>query len=72
MRKTCWYTTIHPVRVGALIGSWARADLDRFVRFGFYLGAAFQIRDDVLNLVGEEVPLRQGAASATSTRASAR
>ena len=54
MRKTCWYTTIHPVRVGALIGSWARADLDRFVRFGFYLGAAFQIRDDVLNLVGEE------------------
>ena len=55
MRKTCWYTTIHPLRVGALIGSWARADLDRFVRFGFYLGAAFQIRDDVLNLVGEEV-----------------
>ena len=54
MRKTCWYTTIHPVRVGALIGSWARADLDRFVRFGFYLGAAFQIRDDVLNLVGDE------------------
>jgi geranylgeranyl diphosphate synthase type II len=54
MRKTCWYTTIHPVRVGALIGSWARADLDRFVRFGFYLGAAFQIRDDVLNLVGQE------------------
>ena len=54
MRKTCWYTTIHPVRVGALIGSWARADLDRFVRFGFYLGAAFQIRDDVLNLLGEE------------------
>jgi geranylgeranyl diphosphate synthase type II len=54
MRKTCWYTTIHPVRVGALIGSWDRVDLDRFVRFGFYLGAAFQIRDDVLNLVGEE------------------
>jgi geranylgeranyl diphosphate synthase type II len=54
MRKTCWYTTIHPVRVGALIGSWARADLDRFVRFGFYLGAAFQIRDDVLNLLGDE------------------
>ena len=26
----------------------------RMVRFGFYLGAAFQIRDDVLNLVGDE------------------
>lgn len=54
MRKTCWYTTVHPLRVGALIGSWGRADLDPMVRFGFYLGAAFQIRDDLLNLVGDE------------------
>lgn len=54
MRKTCWYTTVHPLRVGALIGSWGRADLDVLVRFGFYLGAAFQIRDDLLNLVGDE------------------
>ena len=27
-------------------------DLDRFNEFGFFLGAAFQIQDDVLNLVG--------------------
>jgi geranylgeranyl diphosphate synthase, type II len=54
MRKTCWYTTIHPLRVGALIGSWAQADLDPLVRFGFYLGAAFQIQDDLLNLEGDE------------------
>jgi geranylgeranyl diphosphate synthase type II len=54
MHKTCWYTTIHPLRVGALIGSLGRADLDPMVRFGFYLGAAFQIRDDLLNLVGDE------------------
>lgn len=54
MRKTCWYTTVHPLRVGALIGSWGSADLDALVRFGFMLGAAFQIRDDVLNLVGDE------------------
>jgi len=54
MHKTCWYTTIHPMRVGALIGSLGRADLDPIVRFGFYLGAAFQIRDDLLNLVGDE------------------
>jgi geranylgeranyl diphosphate synthase type II len=51
--KTCWYTTIHPLRVGALIGSDGTADLRPLVRFGFLLGAAFQIRDDVLNLVGE-------------------
>ncbi len=54
MRKTCWYTTINPMRVGGLIGSWGTVDLDRFVRFGFYLGAAFQIQDDLLNLVGDE------------------
>jgi geranylgeranyl diphosphate synthase type II len=54
MHKTCWYTTIHPLRVAALIGTLGRADLDPLVRFGFYLGAAFQIRDDLLNLVGDE------------------
>jgi geranylgeranyl diphosphate synthase type II len=54
LHKTCWYTTIHPLRVGALIGTLGRADLDPLVRFGFYLGAAFQIRDDLLNLVGDE------------------
>lgn len=53
-RKTCWYTTMYPLRVGALIGSRAAANLTRLNRFGFYLGAAFQIRDDLLNLVGSE------------------
>ena len=54
MHKTCWYTTIHPLRVGALLGSGGRVDLRPMVRFGFHLGAAFQIQDDVLNLVGDE------------------
>jgi geranylgeranyl diphosphate synthase type II len=48
--KTCWYTTIHPCRVGALIGSRGRADLDAIARFGFFLGAVLQIRDDVENV----------------------
>jgi geranylgeranyl diphosphate synthase, type II len=54
MHKTCWYTTIHPLRVGALVGTGGRADLAPLVRFGFHFGAAFQIRDDLLNLVGDE------------------
>jgi geranylgeranyl diphosphate synthase, type II len=54
MHKTCWYTTIHPLRVGALVGSAGTADLAPMVRFGFHFGAAFQIRDDLLNLVGDE------------------
>ena len=55
MHKTCWYTTVHPLRVGALIGSRGEADLRPMVRFGFYLGAAFQIQDDLLNLLGTEL-----------------
>lgn len=51
LHKTCAYTTILPLRVGALIGSWGNADLDAVARFGFALGAAFQIRDDVLDLI---------------------
>ena len=53
LKKTCWYTTIYPSRIGALIGTRSDQDLDRFVRFGFFLGAAFQIQDDLLNLVGD-------------------
>lgn len=53
LKKTCWLTTIFPIRMGALIGSRDQIDLDRFVRFGFFLGAAFQIQDDLLNLVGD-------------------
>jgi geranylgeranyl diphosphate synthase type II len=57
MRKTCWYTTLLPLRVGVLIGAGRRAPdlepvLERMLRFGFFLGAAFQIRDDILNLTG--------------------
>ena len=54
MHKTCWYTTIHPLRVGAMVGSRGTAELGPLVRFGFHFGAAFQIRDDLLNLVGDE------------------
>lgn len=54
MHKTCWYTTIHPLRVGAIVGSRGTAELAPLVRFGFHFGAAFQIRDDLLNLIGDE------------------
>ncbi len=53
LKKTCWLATIYPLRVGALIGGRGRVTLDRFTRFGFFLGAAFQIQDDLLNLVAD-------------------
>lgn len=54
LKKTCWLATIYPLRAGALIGSRGAAELEPFVRFGFFLGAAFQIQDDLLNLVADE------------------
>jgi geranylgeranyl diphosphate synthase type II len=54
MKKTCWYTTVLPLRIGALIGARRAVELGPMLRFGFFLGAAFQIRDDVLNLTGSE------------------
>lgn len=53
LKKTCWLATIHPSRMGTLIGSNGSIDLDRCVKFGFFLGAAFQIQDDLLNLEGD-------------------
>jgi geranylgeranyl diphosphate synthase type II len=53
LKKTCWYTCIHPCRIGGLIGTGGSLGLDRFNRFAYFMGAAFQIQDDILNLVGE-------------------
>lgn len=53
LKKTCWLATIYPLRVGALIGSRGAANLEPFIRFGFFLGAAFQIQDDLLNLTDD-------------------
>ena len=53
LKKTCWLATIHPMRMGSLIGSYGTMDIDRCIRFGFFLGTAFQIQDDLLNLEGD-------------------
>jgi geranylgeranyl diphosphate synthase type II len=54
LKKTCWLGVIYPCRIGAIIGSKDSVDLEPFVRFGFFLGAAFQIQDDLLNLNADE------------------
>jgi geranylgeranyl diphosphate synthase type II len=54
LKKTCWYSFIHPCRIGALIARGRDANLEAFNEFGFFLGAAFQIHDDILNLTGSQ------------------
>jgi len=52
LKKTAWYSFIHPLRIGALVANGDDRNLDRFDHFGYLLGVAFQITDDVLNLSG--------------------
>jgi geranylgeranyl pyrophosphate synthase len=54
LKKTAWYSFIHPMRIGASIAGNDWSALERFHAFGFLLGAAFQIQDDVLNLAGSQ------------------
>jgi geranylgeranyl diphosphate synthase, type II len=51
LKKTSWYSFVYPMRVGATIAAGAR-EVNDFCTFGWYVGAAFQIQDDLLNLTG--------------------
>jgi geranylgeranyl diphosphate synthase, type II len=50
--KTAWYSFIHPLRLGTLLGCGTVGD-EAFVELGFMLGAIFQIRDDLDNLLAD-------------------
>lgn len=52
LKKTSWYSFIYPMRVGAIVAQ-GRQPAERFCRLGWYMGAAFQIQDDILNLTGD-------------------
>jgi geranylgeranyl diphosphate synthase type II len=49
-RKTCWYTIIGPMRLGALHAKAGQKTLDNLIDFGLPFGRAFQIHDDWLNI----------------------
>jgi geranylgeranyl diphosphate synthase type II len=53
-KKTCWYTFLSPLRIGAQIAGAEPEQLDVLNRFATLTGVAFQIQDDVLNLTGDE------------------
>lgn len=54
-KKTGWYTCISPCRLGAVVaGETSPARLDALNEAFRWIGIAFQIQDDVLNLIGEE------------------
>ncbi|MEM4311377.1 MAG: polyprenyl synthetase family protein [Nitrososphaerales archaeon] len=50
-KKTSWYTCITPLRLGAMIADAEEKKIEGMINFGKDLGIAFQIRDDILNLI---------------------
>ncbi|MFQ5905123.1 MAG: polyprenyl synthetase family protein [bacterium] len=53
-KKTAWYTCISPLRLGGMVARAEDGILDSMSGFGTDMGLAFQIQDDILNLVGDE------------------
>jgi len=48
-------------RIGALTGGRPRHEVDAFTEFGRYFGMVFQVRDDILDIVGTEAELGKPA-----------
>jgi len=53
-KKTGSYTFISPVVIGGIVAGATPPQLHTLRRFAARLGVAFQIQDDVLNLIGDE------------------
>lgn len=52
--KTAWYTIIGPMLLGAILGGANDKLIDAIEKFGEHIGVAFQMKDDILGIYGEE------------------
>lgn len=52
--KTASYTTVGPLALGAALAGCSPATVDAWASVGLPLGVAFQLRDDVLGVIGSE------------------
>ena len=52
--KTAWYTIIGPMLLGAILGGASDEKLNLIEKFGEHVGVAFQMKDDILGIFGNE------------------
>lgn len=52
--KTAHYSGAVPLAIGAIIGGGSEAEIEALRNYGLDTGLAFQIQDDLLNLIGKE------------------
>ncbi|MDO4183206.1 MAG: polyprenyl synthetase family protein [Coriobacteriia bacterium] len=57
--KTAFYSGGVPLAVGAIVGGASEETVEGLRKFGLDTGLAFQIQDDLLNLVGEEESVKK-------------
>ena len=57
--KTAFYSGATPLACGAIIGGGSEEQISALRTFGLHTGLAFQIQDDLLNLIGEEEAARK-------------
>jgi len=65
--KTGSYTVRGPILMGALLGDASPSQMQALVRYGEPMGAAFQVRDDILGTFGD--PTRTGKPAGNDIRA---
>ena len=53
-RKTAAYTVYGPLQLGAAVAGASSEQIEQIKEWGTFFGRAFQIRDDVLNLIADE------------------
>ncbi len=58
--KTAHYSGAVPLAIGAIIGGGAETQIEGLRNYGLDTGLAFQIQDDLLNLVGETESTKKG------------
>lgn len=52
--KTCYSTVYGPLQIGAIVAGRKDSELEALKDIGKYVGIAFQITDDILDLIGDE------------------
>lgn len=57
LRKTGYYSGIAPLKAGTIIGGAAPEEMEALTEFGRCCSIAFQIRDDLLNVTGDEAAM---------------
>ncbi len=55
--KTAQYTLVGPLKIGGLLTGASKKEVGKFENYGFPIGLAFQIQDDILGMFGDEKKL---------------